>query len=388
MKKVIGVFIVMLLIATVVPAVGTMNEKEPYLIINKPTLNNNQKNTISINNDGNVLWDNGLHYHGYFPTQWDPLFPFDCIMADDFLFEETTIITGVNWIGGYMNPANDGDFDWNITFYEDAGDGNKPGNVLDKQIFTNEESHETYIEFIEDPEDHRGDGYVYSYWVDLKKPITFSGGEKYWITIQGLGGFPPQSTWGSHAPIVNHNFVIQSNYFEWPDWTDYIVDWQIIYDTCFQLIGEGDEPVPNLDGDGSLQFEDVPTGALVNGTITIRNIGDIGSMLEWEVQSVPEEWGENWKVRWLYDGEINPDEGGFVGTTNLEEIFIEVQTPDEKNSDFTGEIFLVNVDNPGDTITISVVCNTPRGKILQMPLLRFLENYPALYSIISQLLQL
>jgi hypothetical protein len=386
MKKIVGIFIVTLLIVTSLPVIGHINERHPNLIINIITLNNNQKNTISVNNDGNVLWDNGMHYHGYYPSQWDPLFPFDCIMADDFIFEETTLITGVNWIGGYMNPADDGDFDWNITFYEDAGDGNKPGTVLYKQIFTNEESHETYIEFIENPEDPRGDGYVYSYWVDLEQPITFSGGEKYWITIQGLGGFPPQSTWGTNAPTVNHNFVIQSNYFEWPDWTDYIVDWQIIFDTCFQLIGEGDEPVPDLEGDGSLHFEDVTPGSFVNGTITISNVGDIGSMLEWEVQSVPEDWGENWKVRWLFNDEINPDEGGFVGTTNPEEIFIEVQTPDEKNSEFTGEIVLVNVNNPEDAVTISVVCNTPRIKVLQTSLFGFLEKYPTIYSIICQIL--
>jgi len=389
MKKIVSILIMTLLIATSLSVIGHINEKEPSVILkNQGYIKDNQKITISVNNEANVLWENGMHYYTFFPTQWDSLYPFDCNMADDFIFEETTAITGVNWIGGYMNPANDGDFDWNITFYEDAGDGNKPGILLDKQIFTNEESHETYIEFIENPEDPRGDGYIFSYWVDLAQPILFSAGEKYWISIQGLGKFPPQSTWAAHAPIVNHNFVIQSNYFDWPEWTDYIDDWPIIMDTCFQLTGEGDEPIPDLEGGGSLQFEEVPAGKLVNGTITIRNTGDIGSMLEWKVQSVPEDWGENWNIRWIFNDEVNPDEGGFVGTTNPEEIFIELQTPNGKNTEYTGVIVLENADDTDDTCTINVVCKTPKNKAIPTQILHFVENHPFLFKLLKTFLEI
>jgi hypothetical protein len=389
MKKIIVILITMLLISTVIQVAGTINEKEKmYLLGSHDQLNHINNEYASSNIEGTVLWDNGLHYYGYISSQWDPQGDFECILADDFIFDDTTVITGINWNAGYLNPVSDGDFDFNITFYSDVGDGSMPGDILYKQVFSNDEVHETFLEFYEVPDNPIVNANIYNYWVDLVDPITFNGGEKYWISIQGIGVFPPQLAWCVHPPVVNHNFVIKSEYFGYSDWSNFLGDTPIYTDACFQLTGEGDEPIPDLEGGGNIVWEDVAINSMINGTVTISNVGDTGSIVEWQVQSVPQDWGINWSVRWYRLDEIADFEGGFVGTTDIETLIVQVLSPDEKNQEFSGEIVIANTDNPEDTITISIVCNTPRSKIYQMPLFRFFENCPSIYLIINKILKL
>jgi len=364
MKKIVSILIMTLLIATSLSVMGHINEKEPELIVvfNNPNIgyHNGYSSTI---NEGTVLWDNGMHYYNYFGSQWDPEYPLDIINADDFQFEETTIITSVNWIGGYFNPCEDGDFDWNVSFYTDGVDGDIPGEIIYKEIFLNEDVHETYVGFFEGPEEIYN-SYIFSYTVNLAEPISFNAGEKYWLSIQGLGAFPPQTHWALHIPAIEHNIFIKSNYFDWPEWTD--ITETIVgtpCDACFQLLGEGTPVEADLEGGGNLNWE-VKAGSTINGTVSIRNDGDVGSMLEWEIQSVPQNWGTNWTVRWSINETTAPFEGGFVGATNPETIFVQVKAPDEKNKEFTGEIVLVNSDNPDDTCIINVVCKTPKSREL------------------------
>jgi hypothetical protein len=95
---------------------------------------------------GNVVWDNGMHYTALIASQWDVNTKLDPIGADDFQFEETTVVTDAHWIGGYWNPPEDGDFDWNVSFYTDRGDGMAPGAKIYEHVFLNSEVHETFIE--------------------------------------------------------------------------------------------------------------------------------------------------------------------------------------------------------------------------------------------------
>ena len=325
-------------------------------------------------NRGVILWDNGMHYSGLVSCQWDATSGLDSLAADDFHFEVTTVISDVHWISGYWNPGEDGDFDWNVSFYMDRGDGNAPGAKIYKQVFPNAEVHETFIEEIS--------GTLYfSYWVDLVDPIPFTGGEKYWISIQGVGAFPPQSGMAGHNDtIVLHQDVFKSVYFGYPDWVNIEEILDVPADGCFQLTGDGEPVVPDLDCDGDLLGDEVAPGAKVNGTFVVINAGDTGSMLEWEVLSVPT-WGINWT--------FIPD-GGFVGTTTSEEVFVEVEAPDEKNKEFEGDIVLVNSKNAADTCSIHMILKTPRSRAFNtFPLfLRFLENHPYMFPMLRQLLGL
>jgi hypothetical protein len=325
---------------------------------------------------GNVVWDNGMHYTGIISEQWDDLIKLDSIGADDFQFEETTIVTDAHWIGGYWNPPEDGDFDWNISFYTDRGDGNAPGDKIYEEVFPNADVHETFIE-------EKNSALYFSYQVDFADPISFTGDEKYWISFQGIGYFPPQSHGAGHdVPVVLHQAVFQSDYFGYPDWVDVA---EIIGgpgDGCFQLTGDGDPVVSDLDCDGELSWADVPPGGtLINGTFTVINSGDFGSMLEWKA-TFPD-WGTNWTFNWTFY-----EDGGFVGTSTPEEVFVEVVAP-EKKGKYSGEILLINQDNNEDTCSIGITCSVPRTReISSSPLQRIFEHFPNLLPILRQLFEL
>jgi hypothetical protein len=282
-------------------------------------------------------------------------------------------------MGGYWYPGGDYDFDWNISFYTDRGDGNAPGAMIYQQVFPNAMVHETFVGEI-------WDGWMFSYWVDLADPIPFTGGEKYWISIRGIGEYFPRAYWGIHWPMVMHEVVWKSSYWGYLDWTSGSDVWGTVVDCCFQLTGDGDPPVADLDCEGDLLWDVVPPGTFVNSTIMIYNNGDVGSMLRWEVLSVPN-WGTNWTLNWI---EINPSgpwvcstNYGYVGITIPEEITVEVKAPDIKNKKFTGEIILVNSDDPNDTCSINVILNTPRFKTMNNPILQFLENHQNLFPILQ-----
>jgi len=327
-----------------------------------------------------VLWDNGLHYTGSIRSVWDDLWPWESLGADDFQFEETTVVTDVHWMGGYWYPREDGDFDWNVSFYMDRGDGMAPGEKIYEEVFPNAMVHETFIEEI-------WNGWMFSYWVDLADAVTFTGGEKYWISIQGVGNYPPDSYWGCHSPLVDHVLVWKSPLDGVLDWTDCT---ELFYgnalDFSFQLTGDGEPVVPDLECEGYLQWDEVPTGSIVNGSFLIYNIGDVGSMLRWEVIDVPD-WGSNWTLDWWGEDYYVSTDFGYVGTTSPEEILVEVTAPDDPNEVFEGEIVLINSDNPDDTCSINVILITPRSKTINNPFLQFLQSHPNLFPILQKLIQ-
>ena len=229
---------------------------------------------------------------------------------------------------------------------------------------------------------------MFSYWVDLADPITFTGGEKYLISIQGIGTNFPESYWGVHYPIVLHELVWKSSYFGYPEWINWSEVWGTYSDYCFQLIGDGEPVVPDLDCDGTLCWTDVEPGAIVNSTFMVINNGDVGSMLRWEVLSVPD-WGTNWTLNWTREYLCSTN-FGFVGTTMPEEIIVEVKAPEDPNEEFEGEIVLVNSNDPDDTCIIDVSLATPVNQQVDMhPLFqRILERFPNAFPILRHLMEI
>jgi hypothetical protein len=182
----------------------------------------------------NVIWDNGMNFDGMISSQND-LMGFDCLPADDFSFTEKQIVRDVHWIGGYWNfysEPHDANFVWEITFYNDNGTGNQPGAVIAAFYFLNAETHVTKIF-------NTSTSIYYNYSVDLPTPIEFEANTKYWVSIQGIGYFPPQSGWAYHySPLLLHEAVAKSAYFGYPDWTN-VSEFSppLTRDMCFQLTG-------------------------------------------------------------------------------------------------------------------------------------------------------
>ena len=181
-----------------------------------------------------VVWDNGMNYIGLGASQNDPASGLDPIEADDFMFTQDQLVNDVHWIGGYWVQGQDpydGNFDWEVKFYNDIGDGTKPGAVIATYTFPNAQVNETLIESTY--------SYFCSYSVDLPAPLSFMAGMKYWISIQGIGAYPPQSGWGMHDdPILLHQAVFKSVYFGFPNWTNSEDVFGYAVDMCFQLTYE------------------------------------------------------------------------------------------------------------------------------------------------------
>jgi len=108
-------------------------------------------------------------------------------------------------------------------------------------------------------------------------------------------------------------------------------------------------PEPDLDCEGEFKWEDVKPGDIVEGSFTVSNIGEPDSLLNWEVKEWPD-WGN-----WSFD----PESGTGLPEGDSVPVNVEVIAPDEENTEFTGEIVLVNSDDPDDTCIIEVMLVTP-----------------------------
>jgi hypothetical protein len=192
----------------------------------------------------NVIWDNGMDYNGGTSSQNDSS-GYVTLCADDFIFTEQQTVRDVHWIGNY-NPAEDGDFDWEIIFYNDNGTGNQPGSVITSFYFLNAETHETYIETL-------GDHNWYDYSVNLPAPVELAANTKYWISIQGIGSRPPQSYWAQYnGTIMLHEALFKSEFYSYPDWTNISSTFAPVpVNMCFQLTN-GKAEVPALTPTGLL----------------------------------------------------------------------------------------------------------------------------------------
>ena len=185
---------------------------------------------------GDIVWDNGMNYDGICTSQYDTAVPFESECADDFHFEEDTEVCDVHWVAAYWNgdTYNQVHWPWKITFYTDDGTGNAPGGVYaGPYTYDPTQYTETLLEDTGDP----ASGIYYEISVDLPENILFPACYKFWISIQGIGDYPPQSGWGYHFdPIMLHEAVLRSIYFGFPDWTP----WSEVAppderDLCFQL---------------------------------------------------------------------------------------------------------------------------------------------------------
>jgi hypothetical protein len=147
------------------------------------------------------------------------------------------------------------------------------------------------------------------------------------------------------------------------------------HDWAFQLTGEGVEPaIPDLDCDGSLSWINVTAGETVTGTFTVENIGDDDSLLDWEIESYPD-WGT-----FTFD----PNGGTDLPKGAPVTVDVEVVAPPDEETEFEGEIVIVNSEDPDDICIINVVLATPVSQ--QSLISLFFEMFAQRFPIIAQIL--
>jgi len=137
-------------------------------------------------------------------------------------------------------------------------------------------------------------------------------------------------------------------------------------------------PDPDLDCEGSLSWTKVEPGATVTGSFKVKNIGEPESELDWEVESNPE-WGD-WTFSPSNGDDLTPEAGPLT-------VNVEVVAPDEGDTEFEGEIKVVNKNNPDDFDTIPVYLKTPRNKnVIHTPILQFLQRFIQRFPFLEQIL--
>jgi hypothetical protein len=108
--------------------------------------------------------------------------------------------------------------------------------------------------------------------------------------------------------------------------------------------------IPDLDCDGTLEWTEIEPGSTATGEFDISNVGDPGSLLNWEISEFPE-WGT-----WSFDPETGT---GLTPEESPVTVSVEVVAPDEQNEEFTGEVKIINSDDPNDYCIIQVSLATP-----------------------------
>ncbi len=174
-----------------------------------------------------LIFDNGMnHDNNLGSSQIDNMYPFESWLADDFeITGAETDIAEVHWIGGYWN-GNPSNFDIRITFFED-GNG-QPG---------------AEIEHVDIP---AGDlaiapaGGYFQYSTVLPDEVSLERNTRYWISIQGVGNFPPQYGVGMHANPMNFDMcMVKFPLLGIPDWQQSAVAFGQANDMAFQLYAAG-----------------------------------------------------------------------------------------------------------------------------------------------------
>ena len=356
---------------------------------------------------GDIVWDNDMSYLGLIRAQYDSSIPLDCYPADDFHFEEDTVVCDVHWVGGYwFGNYQQGDFDWVIKFYKDRGDGNAPG-VEYAGPFTYTWDQITKV-FLQDT----GTMILYELSVDLPESILFNGCEKYWISIWGIGFEPPNSGLGFHYdPIILHKAMVKSFYFfednEWHGAEELSYEPS---DLCFQLTTMECNPGIDVekhvwddknqewtDADTESTALDAPICSEVKFKIVIHNNGDCplfnihitdvmhDSLKYISADPEPDEFQYNppyYNMFWLYPGPLMPCE------TNEIYITAHVEGP-ECSTDFNYvEVF--GTCEHGTIVRDQDYCYVhaiKQSREFNRPFINWLQSHPNLFPILQKLIQ-
>jgi C1A family cysteine protease len=232
--------------------------------------------------------------------------------------------------------------------------------------------------------------------IELPSAITITEGDDFYIYVKlSSGGHPIDRT--SEVPVLlgaDSRVVVEStanpseSYYldgsTWYDLYDYSFsnpDWDETANFCIKgLTGEYTSNDPYLECEGELSWTGIEPGEEVTGSFALRNAGDPGSELDWEVSEWPENWGE-WTFSPLDGENLKPEDGDIT-------VEVTVIAPDEKDTEFTGEIIVVNKENGGDFEIIPVYLKTPKNKDININLFVRILKLPLIQRILTFILTL
>ncbi len=136
---------------------------------------------------------------------------------------------------------------------------------------------------------------------------------------------------------------------------------------------------PKLECTGSLQWTNVEPDSTLQTSLSIENIGDSGTLLDWHIESYPE-WGN-----WIFD----PLYGNDLPTGNIITVYVNLTAPEDGGTEFIDEVIIVNSENSSDFVSLPVYLKTPRSKeIINNFFLRIFKLFLNTFPIIRYLLKM
>ena len=241
-------------------------------------------------------------------------------------------------------------------------------------------------------------------WMDVKPDGTIDIGwydrrndpnDKLWdvyVARSTDGG----NTWSTNVQITDQNFASPTNPWGTPWMGEYLglaVDNSHAYivfcssitdtfgDVYYDNIANSNLPLPepNLDCEGDLNLGNVKSASTIYRDILVKNIGDTGSFLDWEVESYPD-WGV-----WTF----TPESGIGLAASGSTTMNVSIVAPKQvsaaayleepvNDDPYEGEVKVVNSQNASDFCIIDVSMVVPVNQYSpQFPLLqRLLERFP------------
>jgi hypothetical protein len=127
---------------------------------------------------------------------------------------------------------------------------------------------------------------------------------------------------------------------------------------------------------GSLSWVEVEPSSTVTGEFTVQNVVPGGNPLNWEVSDYPD-WGT-----WTF----TPSSGdGLKNEDGAVTVAVEVEAPSGANSEFSGEVKIVNKDNPDDFGMVPVSLATPitENEFMHQLLEMLVHRFPLLERILQ-----
>jgi hypothetical protein len=224
--------------------------------------------------------------------------------------------------------------------------------------------------------------------LDLTTPVPLEKDDDFYIYLElSQGGQPYDRTsevkvllgMQSSGVLVKSAAKPNESFF-YDGETETWVDFTTLDDTANFCIKGLVEAVADLDGTGSLAWSKMDPGSEVTGSFTLENTGENLSRLSWTIQEYPT-WGQ-WSFTPRSGANLSPKDDPLT-------IDVILVVPEDGNTDFTGDIKIVNSDNPDDYIQIPVSLSTTKSRwMFQEIILGFLETLADLFPFWEPLLEL
>jgi len=220
--------------------------------------------------------------------------------------------------------------------------------------------------------------------IDLDKSIILTENDDFYIYLEfSAGGQPYDRT--SIVPVLLDKGCFndvevksssnpgESYYKDGENWMD-LYDLDNTANFCIKGLIHSES---DLECNGQLGWTNVKAGNTVTGNFKIENVGDLGSLLAWEIKEYPD-WGE-WTFTPSNGDGLSPKDGSI-------EIQVSVVAPDKKNREYEGNIMVVNRDNSDDFSIVKISLVTLKNRdLINLHVLQALEKFPLLEHLLQNI---